>query len=200
MRSRRSSSTTTITWQSLSLYFLPVHRDAKDPLLGGEDLGHHVFAPVGAVLGDDDGLVDVCEGKQQPRSPKVHQPSRPLDLHRDLLTTTPLGESSEMFVLQPSGAFVTALECLFSCSNFHFQRRLRATGQCQAFLFRRFHPQVFAALPLTSDTWMGSSLQKAPCPLLALYILSSKQLYTTPNSSCKQKSVTKEARMHFPAA
>lgn len=70
-RHRSRSSTAAVTWQSLLfVYFSPVHRDAKDPLLGGEDLGHHVFVPVGAVLGDDDGLADVCEGKQQPQSPK----------------------------------------------------------------------------------------------------------------------------------
>lgn len=44
-------------------------------------------------------------------------------------------------------------------------------------------------LPSTSDTWITSSLQKAPLPLLALYILSSRQLYTTPNSSCKHMPV-----------
>lgn len=38
---------------------------------------------------------------------------------------------------------------------------------------------------------MGSSLQNAPFPLLALYILSSKQLYTTPNSNYKRKEFMK---------
>lgn len=40
--------------------------------------------------------------------------------------------------------------------------------------------------PSTSETWMGSSLQNAPLSLRALYILSSRQLYTTPNSNCTQ--------------
>lgn len=61
------SSSTAISQRSLSLY-LPVHRDAKNPLLGGEDFGHHILVPVGAVLGDDDGLVNVCGGKIQQQS------------------------------------------------------------------------------------------------------------------------------------
>lgn len=68
---------------SISMHCLPVHWDAKDLLLGGEDLGHHTFIPVGSVLGDDDGLVDVCEGKTQRQSRKErkkHQPLRALDL------------------------------------------------------------------------------------------------------------------------
>lgn len=81
---------------SIHMYYLPVHRDAKDLLLGGEDLGHHFFAPVGAVFGDDDGLIDVCEGKipqQSRKESKKPQPSRPLDLYCDLLMTL-LRESS----------------------------------------------------------------------------------------------------------
>lgn len=65
--------------QRSSLFLdLPVYRDAKDPLLGGEDLGHHVFVPVGAVLGDDDGLVDVCEGRSTTavRKIKENNPTR----------------------------------------------------------------------------------------------------------------------------
>lgn len=56
----------------LTIYkdYLPMHRDAKDLLLGGEDLGHHIFVPVGAVLGDDDRLCNVCEKYIQQQSRK----------------------------------------------------------------------------------------------------------------------------------
>lgn len=51
---------------------------------------------------------------------------------------------------------------------------------------------------------MGLSLQKAPFPLRALYILFSRQLYTTPNSNCTQMTpssrlfhVKKNPNKHF---
>lgn len=53
------------------------------------------------------------------------------------------------------------------------------------------------SLPLTSDTWICSSSQKAPFPFLALYILSSKQLYTTPNSNWGQTSFLHTLSMDF---
>lgn len=43
---------------------LPVHRDAKDSLLGGENLGHYIYVSVGSVLGDNDGLVDLCNNSR----------------------------------------------------------------------------------------------------------------------------------------
>lgn len=39
---------------------LPMHWDAEDPLHGGEDLGYFVFAPVSSMLGDDNGLLYIC--------------------------------------------------------------------------------------------------------------------------------------------
>lgn len=37
-----------------------MHRDAEDLLHGGEDLGDFLDAPVGSVLQEDDGLIDIC--------------------------------------------------------------------------------------------------------------------------------------------
>lgn len=39
-----------------------MHRDAEDLLHGAEDLADDLLAPVGAVLRDDDGLPDFCDG------------------------------------------------------------------------------------------------------------------------------------------
>lgn len=39
-----------------------MHRDAEDPLHGAEDLADDLLAPVGSVLGDDNGLLDFCNG------------------------------------------------------------------------------------------------------------------------------------------
>lgn len=37
-----------------------MHWDAEDPLHGAEDLADDLLAPVGSMLGDDDGLLDFC--------------------------------------------------------------------------------------------------------------------------------------------
>lgn len=41
-----------------------MHGDAKDSLLGGENLGHYIFVSVGSMLGDNDGLIDVCNNRR----------------------------------------------------------------------------------------------------------------------------------------
>lgn len=41
-----------------------MHRDAKDFLLGGENLVHYIFVSVGSMLGDNDGLFDFCNNSR----------------------------------------------------------------------------------------------------------------------------------------